>query len=145
MEDQELENKVLTVEEDQEDQNQIPQPNHNGRRDSDELKIRRYVQVKKQVFVIDSATYKVLKIIDISSKIHFNQAKVQQKMLSIANATVSHEMRTPLNSMLVQTDQVDSLTDSLIIMINSEWTNPEELKAKMLETAMKIKEANQIN
>jgi mRNA-degrading endonuclease HigB of HigAB toxin-antitoxin module len=59
---------------------------------------KKYVEVKRQVFVIDGDEYKVIEIIDISAKILFNQASIEKKMLSMSNATVSHEMRTPINS-----------------------------------------------
>ncbi len=40
----------------------------------------------------------VLQIIDISSQIKYDIANGQKKLLSLINATVSHEMRNPLNS-----------------------------------------------
>ena len=40
----------------------------------------------------------VLQIIDISSQIKYDIANGEKKLLSLINATVSHEMRNPLNS-----------------------------------------------
>ena len=39
-------------------------------------------------------------IIDVSDSILYDQSKEQNEMLSILNATVSHELRNPLNSIL---------------------------------------------
>jgi len=40
----------------------------------------------------------MLQITDISSLILYNIAKGEKKLLTLINATVSHEMRNPLNS-----------------------------------------------
>ena len=44
----------------------------------------------------------VLQIIDISSNIKYYKAKGDKKLLTLINATVSHEMRNPLNSIQSQ-------------------------------------------
>ena len=44
----------------------------------------------------------ILQIIDISDHIMYNIAKAEKKLLSTINATVSHEMRNPLNSIYSQ-------------------------------------------
>ena len=41
----------------------------------------------------------VIKITDVSSSILYNIATGEKKLLALINATVSHEMRNPLNSM----------------------------------------------
>ena len=40
----------------------------------------------------------MLQIIDVSSSILYDKSKTQNQFLSIINATVSHEMRNPMNS-----------------------------------------------
>jgi signal transduction histidine kinase len=40
----------------------------------------------------------MLQIIDISDSFLYDQSKAKNEFLSLINATVSHEMRNPLNS-----------------------------------------------
>ena len=54
-----------------------------------------YVQFKRQSSL---ENFVVLQIIDMSSNIMYLQAKGDKKLLTLINATVSHEMRNPLNS-----------------------------------------------
>ena len=63
---------------------------------------KRYVEIQKQHFIIDDVDYKVIQILDVSAKILFNQAAGEKKLLTLVNATVSHEMRTPINSITSQ-------------------------------------------
>ena len=42
----------------------------------------------------------MLQIVDVSDKVLYGQSKEQNEMLSILNATVSHELRNPLNSIV---------------------------------------------
>ena len=42
----------------------------------------------------------MLQIIDVTNSVLFHQSKEQNELLSLINATVSHEMRNPLNSIV---------------------------------------------
>ena len=42
----------------------------------------------------------MIQMIDISDKILYNEAKAEKKFLTLMNATVSHELRNPLNSLI---------------------------------------------
>ena len=44
----------------------------------------------------------MLLVIDISDSILYDNTKAQNEFLSIINATVSHEMRNPLNSICAE-------------------------------------------
>ena len=44
----------------------------------------------------------MIQIIDISDSILYDQSKAQNEFLSVINATVSHEMRNPINSIKSQ-------------------------------------------
>ena len=44
----------------------------------------------------------MLQIIDITSSISLNEKIIENEMLGIINATVSHELRNPLSSLLSQ-------------------------------------------
>ena len=42
----------------------------------------------------------ILQIIDVSEKLLFNDLKTEYEFHSMMNATVSHELRNPLNSLI---------------------------------------------
>ena len=42
----------------------------------------------------------ILQIIDVSEKLLFNDLKAEYEFHSMMNATVSHELRNPLNSLI---------------------------------------------
>ena len=44
----------------------------------------------------------MLKIVDISNEIMYDIANGEKKLLSLINATVSHDMRNPINAILSQ-------------------------------------------
>ena len=62
----------------------------------------KYVQIKRQLLVVDDQNMQVLQIIDISKDIMYNVASGEKKLIELINATVSHEMRNPLNSIHAQ-------------------------------------------
>jgi len=41
-----------------------------------------------------------LQMIDISSKIFYDDIKAQEEFMSLTSSTISHEMRNPLNSLI---------------------------------------------
>jgi signal transduction histidine kinase len=56
----------------------------------------------------------VLQIIDISKDIMYNIANGEKKLLALINATVSHEMRNPLNSIVSQNIKQIQINEKLI-------------------------------
>lgn len=44
----------------------------------------------------------ILQIIDVSDKLLYDEIKAEYEFHSMINATVSHELRNPLNSMICQ-------------------------------------------
>ena len=59
---------------------------------------QRYVQIKRQKFKSDTRDYDMLKIVDVSMDVLYERSQGEKKLLTVINATVSHEMRNPLNS-----------------------------------------------
>ena len=59
----------------------------------------KYVQIKNKMITQDSEKVNLLQIIDLSSQVMFEFAKVEKRLMSLINATVSHEMRNPINSL----------------------------------------------
>ncbi len=51
----------------------------------------------------------MLQIIDISSDFLYNQEKAKNDLLSIINASVSHDLRNPLNSITLQNEIKESI------------------------------------
>ena len=60
----------------------------------------------------------MLQIVDVSDSVHYDQSKEQNEMLSILNATVSHELRNPLNSIVGQNTRKESLYEDLRILVS---------------------------
>lgn len=46
----------------------------------------------------------LIQIIDMSDKMLYNEVKAEQSFLTLINATVSHELRNPLASLIGQRD-----------------------------------------
>jgi signal transduction histidine kinase len=63
---------------------------------------KKYVQIKRQSIMMGMDENQILQLIDISDQIMCNIVQGEKKLLSIINATVSHEMRNPLNSIYSQ-------------------------------------------
>ena len=49
----------------------------------------------------------------MSDKMLYNEAKVEKSFATLINATVSHELRNPLASLIGQRDQLNSLLKNL--------------------------------
>ena len=52
-------------------------------------------------------------MIDISDKMLYNEAKAEKKFLTLMNATVSHELRNPLNSLVSGIENMESYFENL--------------------------------
>ena len=66
--------------------------------DSQSHKMYKYVQIKRNIYQSGRREHIMLQIIDVSSDIMYDVAQGEKKLLSLINATVSHEMRNPVNS-----------------------------------------------
>jgi signal transduction histidine kinase len=77
----------------------------------------------------------VLQIIDISKDIMYNIANGEKKLLALINATVSHEMRNPLNSIYSQNIkqiQINEKIQELIKDLENQNIKPKKLKKKLV-------------
>ena len=61
----------------------------------------------------------MLQIIDISSKILLDRQKTHSKLLTLINATVSHELRNPLNAIIAINMEKTELYKTLGAILNS--------------------------
>jgi len=65
----------------------------------------RFVQIKRKHFQRENDQMTMIQLIDISDSILYDQSKAQNEFLSVINATVSHELRNPLNSISAENIQ----------------------------------------
>ena len=57
-----------------------------------------YVQIKKKEYDKNGENKSMLSIVDVSKTILYDDVHAQNEFLAITNATVSHELRNPLQS-----------------------------------------------
>ena len=60
----------------------------------------RYVHFKKRSYYMQGVEKILFQVVDVSKSLLYDKASAQTEFLSLINATVSHEMRNPLNSIL---------------------------------------------
>ncbi len=75
----------------------------------------------------------MLQIIDISSNILYDKSKTQNQFLSIIYATVSHEMRNPMNSIKAENTLKKELIRQLKELLEKEFTSIEDFKEESAE------------
>ena len=85
---------------------------------------------------------KMVQIIDVSKSVLYDKEKNLTDMLQVINATVSHELRNPLNSLIAQNLEKSYLYEELIEIIE---TIPEmKQKQQLKEILEKLKQGNKI-
>jgi signal transduction histidine kinase len=60
----------------------------------------KFVQIKIKRIREKGKNLKLIQVIDVSHKILYDETKAEQHFLELINASVSHELRNPLNSMI---------------------------------------------
>ena len=78
--------------------------------DDDEKK---FYQIKASKIRIENEMSIMIKIIDITSEILLDKQKSHNKLLSVINSTVSHEVRNPLNSIVAINEEKKNLYGNL--------------------------------
>jgi signal transduction histidine kinase len=74
----------------------------------------------------------MLQIIDISDSFLYDQSKAKNEFLSLINATVSHEMRNPLNSISAENLHKKELLKQLKELMLNRSISLEVLRQKVL-------------
>ena len=105
---------------------------------------KKYVQIKKQLFIVDNTSFKVIQILDVSANILLNQASGEKKLLSLINATVSHEMRTPINSIACQNLQIKYLIEKLQELLNDESATLTMFRQRLVVIISQMSQSNNI-
>lgn len=63
-----------------------------------EQQVRHYVQLKKKTYMRNGEEKIMVSLIDVSQSVLYDQVHAENQFLAITNATVSHELRNPLQS-----------------------------------------------
>ena len=79
----------------------------------------KFVQVRKEQIKTWFKKYEVIQLIDISQKILYEMAVGEKRLFSLINATVSHEMRNPTNSILSQVQEQQRLNTKFRSIVNN--------------------------
>ena len=73
----------------------------------------------------------------------YDDSKTYNKLLHLINATVSHEMRNPLNSVISQSIVNDSINKQLLILV-SNLKIDKKVKEVILEKIKKLMYSNKV-
>ena len=84
-----------------------------------------------------------LKFTDVTFKIKYEKIEGKQHILETINATVSHEMRNPINSILSQNIKIEHCLN-LLDNILQEDISIHEMKKKVKEVLVMLKKSNKV-
>ena len=65
----------------------------------------KYVQIRREKIQTWFKKHEIIQMIDVSQQILYEMAVGEKRLFSIINATVSHEMRNPTNSIQAQVQE----------------------------------------
>jgi len=65
----------------------------------------------------------MVQLVDVSSKIKVEDLKMEKKLLTVMNATVSHEIRNPLNALIGQIAFMADLLATLLTILSAVRVN----------------------
>ena len=51
----------------------------------------------------------MIKLIDVTDTVNYDLSKEQNELLALINATVSHELRNPLNAIISQNEVINHI------------------------------------
>lgn len=87
--------------------------------DISEVARRIYFQFKVTLLDSKNDDLSIMQIVDVSDSIFYSEQKTQNEFLEIVNATVSHELRNPLNSLKAQNILKRNLYNQLHLNLSS--------------------------
>ena len=59
-----------------------------------------YFKVSVSRLELDGSQRQMVKLVDVTDTVNYDLSKEQNELLSLINATVSHELRNPLNAII---------------------------------------------
>jgi signal transduction histidine kinase len=78
----------------------------------------KFVQIKVKKIHEKNKKLKLIQVIDVSHKILYDETKAEHDFLELINASVSHELRNPLNSMIGHIAQMEKIIVQLEVVLN---------------------------
>ena len=78
---------------------------------------KKYVRIETASLFHNDQQRLMLKVTDVSDSVKYDESKEQNEMLSILNATISHELRNPLNSIVGQNTKKEELYLDMKILV----------------------------
>ena len=105
---------------------------HNKYLDQDETNTEevKFVQIKRYEFESILRSVEVIQNTDISKQILYDQEKMEKNLLTMINATVSHDMRNPCNSIQSQHIRQEQICLKLNDLIFKEAQGPQNKKLR---------------
>jgi len=97
----------------------------------------RYVQLKLTPYEQNGEQSSMVQIIDVSTRILYDQTREDNKFLSLMNACVSHELRNPLNSIVAQNIEKSRLYNEMEKMIDE---GSHDLKGQLRQAIATLKD-----
>jgi len=58
---------------------------------------------------LDGNQRQMIKLIDVTDTVNYDLSKEQNELLALINATVSHELRNPLNAIISQNEVINHI------------------------------------
>ena len=89
-----------------------------------------YVSIKSFSFTTLSNKYYGIQIVDVSDQVLYAKASGEKKLLSLINATVSHEMRTPINSLNSQNIRVANIAEKMEKLLDQQQSKDNLVKLR---------------
>ena len=104
-----------------------------------------YVQIKQKKYTKNGDMKTMLSIVDISKSILYEHVHAQNQFLAITNATVSHELRNPLQSIDAQNLKIQLCLKELRSLIKENKDSLHgDLSRKIKEIATMMEQSNKI-
>lgn len=95
--------------------------------------------------IVDDKYMQVMQIIDMSKDIMYSVANGEKKLMALINATVSHEMRNPLNSIHSQLIKQTQINEKLKEFIETHLNKKEHKKLRKKLNKLHIEQHDSIN
>ena len=117
--------------------------NLNFQMNQDNVQNYSYIAVKKKSYMNNGEQKCMIQIRDVTQSVKFEQVYKENQFLSLTNATVSHELRNPIQSLSCQNIKIDlCLKEILKIIKEDKPTSKNEIKSvvKMIQDSYKIQD-----
>lgn len=102
------------------------------------------MRVQRQILTDGDERRVIITLIDHSAEVEYNKARTEKLVMSMVNATVSHDIRNPLNSISCQNAVMKMLIERIGDVMQKE-TLPPEFKATLLRIQTKMLASYDLN